>query len=174
MNINSIKAVIGQKAAQVSYQTNGSALRAEQPQQVKEPVITITQPKPVDPNQVANPHMELVQFVKTNLVEGKDYGTVPGIKGSFLFRQGAVKIMRHLCLRQEVTLLDKQINVTEKLISYTVKVSLISQDGVIVTEAIGAANSQESKFAKGGLSSDPQVAGMAEKRALVRAVKMLL
>ena len=174
MNINSIKAVIGQKAAQVnSYQTDGSAIRANQ-QQVKEPVITITQPKPVEPNQVANPHMELVQYIKTNLVEGKDFGTVPGIKGSFLFRQGAVKIMRHLGLRQEVTLMDMQINVADKLISYTVKVSLISQDGVIVTEAIGAANSQESKFAKGGLSSDPQVAGMAEKRALVRAVKMLL
>lgn len=174
MNINNIKAVINQKASQVSYQTNGSNLSAEQTQQIKEPVITITQPKPIEPNQIANLHQELVQYIKTNLIEGKDYGTVPGIKGSFLLRQGAVKIMRHLGLRQEVTLMGKQINVADKLVCYTVKVSLINQDGVIVIEAIGAANSQESKFTKGGLSSDPQVAGMAEKRAMVRAVKMLL
>lgn len=105
------------------------------------------------------------------LVAGKDYGSIPGIKGTVLFKSGAVKIMKHLRLRQQIELLDKTVNVAEKFISYTVKVTLISASGEIVAEAFGSANSHERKFIDKGFSADSMLIGMAAKRALVSAIK---
>lgn len=105
------------------------------------------------------------------LISGKDYGSIPGIKGTVLFKSGAVKIMKHLGLRQQIELLDKTINVPEQLISYTVKVSLINASGEIITEAFGSANSHERKFIDKGFSADSMLISMAAKRALVSAIK---
>ena len=108
------------------------------------------------------------------LIAGKDYGSIPGIKGTVLFKNGAVKIMKHLRLRQQIELLDKTINVPEKFVSYTVKVSLINASGEIVIESFGSANSHERKFIDKGFSSDSMLIIMAVKRALVCAVKDLI
>lgn len=105
------------------------------------------------------------------LTSGKDYGTIPGIKGTILFKSGAVKIMKHLGLRQQIELLDKTVNVAENFISYTVKVSLIGASGEIVAEAFGSSNSHERKFLDKGFSADSMLIGMAAKRALVSAIK---
>lgn len=105
------------------------------------------------------------------LTAGKDYGTIPGIKGTVLFKSGAIKIMKHYNLKQHIELLDKTVNVPEKFVSYTVKVSLITASGDIVAEAFGSANSHEKKFIDKGFSSDSMLIGMASKRALVSAIK---
>lgn len=105
------------------------------------------------------------------LTAGKDYGSIPGVKGTVLFKSGAVKIMKHLRLRQQIELLDKTVNVAENFISYTVKVSLIGASGEIVAEAFGSSNSHERKFIDKGFSADSMLISMAAKRALVSAVK---
>ena len=170
--ISDIKNIINQAAqSSISY-NNGSTVKAIEPK-VKEPVINLPAQQQTKLQPAPKPQ-SLAQYIKTALVAGKDYGTVPGIKDPFLFKSGAVKIMRYLGLTQHVDLLDKQISIADKLISYTVKVSLVSQDGIVITEAIGSANSLEGKFIKSGMSSDPLVANMAAKRALTAAIKMLL
>lgn len=108
------------------------------------------------------------------LTSGKDYGTIPGIKGTILFKSGAIKIMKHLGLRQQIELLDKTVNVAENFISYTVKVSLIGASGEIVAEAFGSSNSHERKFLDKGFSADSMLIGMAAKRALVSAIKDII
>lgn len=105
------------------------------------------------------------------LTSGKDYGTIPGIKGTVLFKAGAIKIMKHYNLKQHIELLDKTISVPENFISYTVKVSLINDSGEIVAEAFGSANSHEKKFFDKGFSADSMLISMASKRALVSAIK---
>lgn len=105
------------------------------------------------------------------LTAGKDYGSIPGIKGTVLFKSGAIKIMKHLMLKQSIELMDKTINVPEKFISYTVKVSLIGASGEIVAEAFGSSNSHERKFLDKGFSADSMLIGMAAKRALISAIK---
>lgn len=105
------------------------------------------------------------------LVAGKDYGAIPGIKGTVLFKSGAVKIMKHFGLKQHIELLDKTVDIAEHFISYTVKVSLINASGEIVAEAFGSSNSHEKKFHDKGFSADSMLISMASKRALVSAIK---
>lgn len=125
----------------------------------------------VDNKVLSLPEKQPTNGIMNILVNGKDYGSIPGVKGTVLFKSGAVKIMKHLSLKQHIELLDKTVNIAEHFISYTVKVSLISASGEIVTEAFGSANSHEKKFLDKGFSADSMLIGMAAKRALVSAIK---
>ncbi len=125
----------------------------------------------VDNKVLSLPEKQPTNGIMNILVNGKDYGSIPGVKGTVLFKSGAVKIMKHLSLKQHIELLDKTVNIAEHFISYTVKVSLISASGEIVTEAFGSANSHEKKFLDKGFSADSMLIGIAAKRALVSAIK---
>ena len=94
------------------------------------------------------PQQALKAFIKANLREGIDYGQIPGVKNNVLFKPGAAKIINFLRLRPEVQLLHTVFDPEAKAISYTVKVTLVNEDGIAVTEALGAANTLEPKFAK--------------------------
>ena len=74
----------------------------------------------------------------------------------------------------QVQLLHTLFDPEKNAISYTVKVTLISSDGEPVTEALGAANTLEPKFVKGGMGSQNLVVSQAVKRATVSAVKTLI
>ena len=178
MNINNIKAIINQKASNVSsYQTDGSAIRSNQ-QKIKEPISTISgqqqQPKTVNPTNVINPHQELVQFVKTNLIEGTDFGKIPGIPGNCLFKRGALKILRYLHCTFDVEMLDKTVDAKNSFFSYTVKVNVVSSENKILSSSLASANSYEKKFLKAGADADNNIINMASKRALVSCVKSML
>ena len=54
------------------------------------------------------------------------------------------------------------------------KVTLVNEDGLAITEALGAANTLEPKFAKAGMGSQNLVVTQAVKRATVSAVKTLI
>lgn len=108
------------------------------------------------------------------LVKDKDYGYVSGISGAILFKTGAIKIIRHFNLRVQESLLDKAVDIEHGYIGYTIKVSLVDEDGCIVTEAIASANSMEKKFAKNGLGGDSMLPSIAAKRALINAAKFLI
>lgn len=125
----------------------------------------------VDNKVLSLPEKQPTNGIMNILVNGKDYGSIPGVKGTVLFKSGAVKIMKHLSLKQHIELLDKTVNIAEHFISYTVKVSLISASGEIVTEAFGSANRHEKKFLDKGFSADSMLIGIAAKRALVSAIK---
>lgn len=125
----------------------------------------------VDNKVLSLPEKQPTNGIMNILVNGKDYGSTPGVKGTVLFKSGAVKIMKHLSLKQHIELLDKTVNIAEHFISYTVKVSLISASGEIVTEAFGSANRHEKKFLDKGFSADSMLIGIAAKRALVSAIK---
>ena len=92
-----------------------------------------------------------------------DYGQIPGVKNNVLFKPGAAKIINFLHLRPEVQLLHTVFDPESKAISYTVKVTLVNEDGLAVTEAFGAANTLEPKFAKAGMGSQNLVVSQAVK-----------
>lgn len=108
------------------------------------------------------------------LIKDKDYGYVSGIASAILFKSGAIKIIRHFNLRVQESLLDKTVDIEHGYIGYTIKVSLVDEDGCIVTEAIASANSLEKKFAKNGLGGDSMLPSIAAKRALINAAKFLI
>ena len=174
--INDIKNIIASAAAKnnmPTYENGNTALK------VAEPVI----PLPNNGNAPENtakvsvqptPQQALKAFIKANLREGIDYGQIPGVKNNVLFKPGAAKIINFLRLRPEVQLLHTVFDPEAKAISYTVKVTLVNEDGIAVTEALGAANTLEPKFAKAGMGAQNLVVSQAVKRATVSAVKNLI
>lgn len=110
----------------------------------------------------------------TTLVEGKDYGRLPGIPSPVLFKSGAQKILRHLNYHYTVALVSKTVVATDKLVAYTVLVTILTAEDKHVGQALGSANSLENKFAKSGMGADSMLVGMATKRALLEAVRTLL
>lgn len=174
--INDIKNIIASAAAKnnmPTYENGNTALK------VAEPVI----PLPNNGNAPENtakvsvqptPQQALKAFIKANLREGVDYGQIPGLKNNVLFKPGANKIINFLHLRPEVQLLHTVFDPEAKAISYTVKVTLVNEDGIAVTEALGAANTLEPKFAKAGMGSQNLVVSQAVKRATVSCVKNLI
>ena len=172
--INDIKNIIASAAAKnnmPTYESGNNALK------VAEPVIplpnvngTSTPPTTVQPTQ----QQALKAFIKANLREGIDYGQIPGVKNNVLFKPGAAKIINFLRLRPQIQLLHTVFDPEAKAISYTVKVTLVNEDGLAITEALGAANTLEPKFAKAGMGSQNLVVSQAVKRATVSAVKTLI
>ena len=116
---------------------------------------------------------ELGNFLAT-LVEGKDYGYIPNIPKPVLFKQGALRILNFLKCSYEVALVDKTIIPAEKLISYTVCVTVLTAEGKPVGQALGSTNSLEAKFVRSGFSADNMLVAMASKRALISAVKAII
>lgn len=115
---------------------------------------------------------KIKEAIKT-LVLGIDYGPVKGIKGNMLFKKGALKLL-HICgYKHHDSLIDKTVDAANSFIGYTVKVT-ITDDGEPIAEAFGSANSKESKFEAKSFSADSLLIAMAEKRALIQAVKELI
>ncbi len=178
--INDIKNIIATAAAKnnmPTYENGNTALK------VAEPVIPLpnnpSSPQASIPSTPSTsvqptPQQALKAFIKANLREGIDYGQIPGVKNNVLFKSGANKIINFLHLRPEVQLLHTVFDPEKNAISYTVKVTLVNQDGEAVTEALSAANSLETKFAKAGMSSQNLVVSQAVKRGIVSCVKNLI
>ena len=174
--INDIKNIIASAAAKnnvPAYENGNNALK------VAEPVIplpnnnTVPVTKPTTDVQQTQ-QQALKAFIRSNLREGIDYGRIPGVKNNVLFKPGAAKIINFLRLRPQVQLLHTVFDPEAKAISYTVKVTLINEEGIVVTEALGAANTLEPKFAKAGMGSQNLVVSQSVKRATISAVKNLI
>ena len=174
--INDIKNIIASAAAKnnmPTYENGNTALK------VAEPVIPLPNNATVPENTAKvsvqnNQKQALKAFIKANLREGIDYGQIPGVKNNVLFKPGAAKIINFLRLRPEVQLLHTVFDPETKAISYTVKVTLVNEDGIAVTEALGAANTLEPKFAKAGMGAQNLVVSQSVKRATISAVKNLI
>ena len=174
--INDIKNIIASAAAKnnmPTYENGNNALK------VAEAVIplpnnnTVPVTKPTTDVQ-QTPQQALKAFIRSNLREGIDYGQIPGVKNNVLFKPGAAKIINFLRLRPQVQLLHTVFDPEAKAISYTVKVTLVNEDGIAVTEALGSANTLEPKFAKAGMGAQNLVVSQSVKRATVSAVKNLI
>ena len=175
--INDIKNIIASAAAKnnvPAYENGSTALK------VAEPVIPLPNNQasqtPSIPSPTSSPTQQqaLRAFIKANLREGIDYGQIPGVKNNVLFKPGAAKIIKFLRLKPEIQLLHTVFDPEAKAISYTVKVTLVNEDGLAITEALGGANTLEPKFAKAGMGSQNLVVSQAVKRATVSAVKTLI
>lgn len=133
--------------------------------------------EPVEPSKNEGLSVCICQKIKEAvkaLVLGTDYGPVKGIKGNILFKKGALKLLQLCGYKHTDQLLDKTVDAANGFIGYTVKVVIVDENGVPIAEAIGSANSLEKKFADKGFSSDYLLANMAQKRALIQAIKELL
>lgn len=86
-------------------------------------------------------------LVMSQLVEGIDYGTIPGTKRPTLFKSGAEKIAKLLALADLYEIIEQVEDWDKPLFSYTIRCSLaMVESGKVVSQGVGECNSMESKY----------------------------
>jgi len=86
-------------------------------------------------------------IVHQNLVEGQDYGVIPGTTKPTLLKPGAEKIAKLLGLSDQYEIVDRQEDWVKPFFRYLIKCKLIhvgSQS--LISEGMGECNSMESKY----------------------------
>lgn len=135
--------------------------------------------------QMANKINSFTTAVKSMLIDGVDYGMIPGVDKPCLFKAGAEKIQYLLGLTPQYTLLDRCYEPMEKndkgevtkdsYYRYEFMCSLYRGD-IKVAEGVGTANTREKKYvsqAKYGTYPDDlcnTVMKIAKKRAFLDAI----
>lgn len=168
--ISAIKALITQQAVPQQHNQQHAPLEnTVEGNTVK--IISLPEPEAAYPSSDVRP--DLQQFLAT-LQEGSDWGYIPHVQNKILFKPGALKILSYLHYTYSCELLDKSIDVANSFVSYTAKITVSDSTGSYVAEAIGAANTKETKFAKAGFSAENLVIAMAQKRALLSCVRAII
>ncbi len=181
MEIKRIENLIKQAAASrnAAYEENGNAALQAQ-QSVKEPVIPLPNSHPAESESSPKASVQLTRrqaarlFMKEHFIENRDYMRIPGVPKPILTKKGAYALLHVTQLRESIEIVNVTILPESNFVSYTVRCRLITQDGEIIAEALGAANTQEAKFAKSGLSAQHLVASQSAKRALVNALRNII
>lgn len=87
------------------------------------------------------------QVARANLVEGQDYGVIPGTQKPTLLKPGAEKIAKLLGLADHYEIVDRQEDWSRPFFRYLIKCSLIGvAHGIVISEGLGECNSMESKY----------------------------
>lgn len=126
----------------------------------------------VRPNVALQRLDELQDFVSKVMIDGVDYGTIPGTPKPTLYQPGAQKLCEVYGFAPDFTFTSRLENWSDDIFSYDIKCTLVSRrDGSLVGCGIGSCNSREKKYAKrSGADQVNTLQKMAAKRALVHAV----
>lgn len=125
----------------------------------------------VDPAEVTRRTQMLRDYVRLHMVEGEDYGIVPGGTKPTLFKPGAEKLNAVFGLSPLVEVSSRVENWDDGFVSYEVKVMLFNKRSEKVdAEGIGSCNSRERRYKNQDAANIANtVLKMAKKRALVDA-----
>jgi hypothetical protein len=87
------------------------------------------------------------KVVRACMVEGQDFGVIPGTTKPSLLKPGAEKITKLLGLADKYELATQVENWEKPFFHYVFKCSLVSvSTGVLISEGFGSCNSMESKY----------------------------
>jgi len=114
----------------------------------------------------------LAEFVRGHMVEGEDYGVVPGTNAKpTLFKSGAEKLNAIFGLAPIVEVVSRIEDWEKGFVSYEVKVTLINKrNGQVEAEGIGNCNSRERRYKNQDAANVANtILKMSKKRALVDA-----
>lgn len=114
---------------------------------------------------------EFQRYVREHMVEGEDYGVIPGSTKPTLFKPGAEKLNALFGYAPHVAISNRVEEWEKGFIAYEVKVSLINKrTQQVEAEGVGSCNSRERRYARqdaAGIANT--ILKMAKKRALVDA-----
>jgi hypothetical protein len=90
----------------------------------------------------------LMQYVSGHMVEGTDYGVIPGTRGAkSLLKPGAEKLTDLFRCIPEYEIVERIEDFDKPMFHYLFRCRIISRDtGAIVAEGFGSCNSRESKY----------------------------
>jgi hypothetical protein len=90
---------------------------------------------------------EFQAVVREVLVEGQDYGTIPGTQKPTLYKPGAEKITKLLNLYEEYEFIERVEDWDRPLFHYIIRCTLSDiATGTRVSSGLGACNSRESRY----------------------------
>jgi predicted RNA-binding Zn-ribbon protein involved in translation (DUF1610 family) len=91
--------------------------------------------------------MQLQQFVKEYLVDGEDFGTIPGTPKPTLYKPGADKLCELYGLADEYEVTQRTEDFEKGLFDYEVKCVLLRKpEMTLVSSGLGSCNSYEKKY----------------------------
>lgn len=91
--------------------------------------------------------MQLQQFVKEYLVDGEDFGTIPGTPKPTLYKPGADKLCELYGLADEYEVTQRTEDFDKGLFDYEVKCVLLRKpEMTLVSSGLGSCNSYETKY----------------------------
>lgn len=91
--------------------------------------------------------VQFQQFVKEYLVDGEDFGTIPGTPKPTLLKPGADKLCELYGLADDYEVTQRTEDFEKGLFDYEVKCTLISKAGqFLVSTGMGSCNSYETKY----------------------------
>ena len=123
--------------------------------------------------QEAEQRIQLLQeFVRRYMVQGQDFGMIPGCQKPSLFKSGAEKLCDVYGFGKHIEITNRTEDWDKGVFAYEAKATIVSKrTGHVEAQGIGAANSLERKYAKqDGFTVQNTIIKMAKKRALIDAV----
>lgn len=113
---------------------------------------------------------KIASTIKQSLIDGVDYGQIPGTDKPSLFKSGAEKIAQLFGLFGNYEILEKNIDRENGIIKYQFKCVLTTINGVKIAEGFGVCSSEERKYQKQNpFDIENTLMKMAKKRSLVDA-----
>lgn len=89
----------------------------------------------------------LKKYVDEFMIEGEDYGTIPGVKKRSLFKPGAEKLTDLFRCRPEYEVMAKEVNHETGLFYYEIRCRAVNREtDTVLNEGVGSASSYESKY----------------------------
>jgi hypothetical protein len=85
------------------------------------------------------------RLVRENLIEGKDYGTIPGTQKPTLYKAGAEKIVILGKLRSTFDILSETKDYEKEFFDFEIRWNLWAGDNLLV-QGVGLCNSKEDKY----------------------------
>lgn len=88
----------------------------------------------------------LSQYISANMVDGEDYGIIPGTKKKTLLKPGAEKLIQLFHCTAHYTVTNKVESYADGLFSYHFKCEIHNSSGYTIAEGVGFCSSYESKY----------------------------
>jgi hypothetical protein len=147
----------------------------------------------VGPGEIIAAQEEVSQLIVKALVDGTDYGEIPGSKKKTLLKPGAERLLKAFGCHASYDIVDREIEHDRKvefqkrswnhrsrgyettsgtafgLYRYVTRCTLRTYDGADVGSGIGSCSTMESKYVDRPRDLENTVLKMAQKRALVAA-----
>lgn len=88
---------------------------------------------------------EFQDFVKGYMVEGEDYGQIPGTPKKTLYKPGADKLCELYGLSDSYRVIDRLVDFDRSLFDYEIECTL-TRDGIPIATGLGSCSSFEGKY----------------------------
>jgi hypothetical protein len=87
------------------------------------------------------------QFVHEQMVQGTDYGVIPGTKEPTLLKPGAEKLFDLFRCKPEYEVMVRTVDIVSGLYSYEIRCKAVGREsGIVMNEGMGSASSYESRY----------------------------